>query len=151
MQATVEVWIDAPPERVYDVATDLDGVGSWMNGLVRIEKLTDGPYAVGTRWREVRQMFGREAAEEFEVKACQRPTGFELYVDGAKGTTGRGEYHFAHRFLAEGSGTKLHLAMRIEGMGLMGRFLGPIMIRSFKKAIRKDLQAMKIHIEASSA
>ena len=84
---TIAETIAATPDRVYAVCTDLDRAGDWMNGLVRIEWLTDGGFREGARWREVRKMFGKDAAEEFLVRALVPNESFTLWVDGSKVVT----------------------------------------------------------------
>ncbi|MCI0342051.1 MAG: SRPBCC family protein [Planctomycetales bacterium] len=139
-----------PPDAVFRAATDLDRMGEWMQGLVRIERLTQGPIAVGSRWREVRKMFGKEAAEEFEVTHLEPGRRLDLFVDGKKGASGRGEFRFRHDFLPDGSGTRLVLSGEITGMGCMGAVFGPLMAGMFRKAIRKDLAALKKRVEAGA-
>ena len=63
--------VDAPVQRVWDLATDLERAPTTLSGVTRVEVLTDGPFAVGTRWRETRTMFGREASEVLEVTAVE--------------------------------------------------------------------------------
>ncbi|MFT5139698.1 MAG: hypothetical protein ACI9H8_000017 [Lysobacterales bacterium] len=122
-----------------------------MSGLIRIEKLTEGEFAVGTRWREVRKMYGKEAVEEFEVKSCERPESFTIYVDGSKGSSKKGEYFFDHLLIEENGGTRFEIHALIDGMGWIGKIIGPIVGAAFKKAIAKDLHAMKEHIESGAA
>lgn len=38
-----------------------------MSSVIKIELLTEGPYSVGTRWRETRKMFGKEETQEMWV------------------------------------------------------------------------------------
>jgi uncharacterized protein YndB with AHSA1/START domain len=86
-------WVEdfnAPPERVFAAITDIETWQKWMQNLVRVEKLTPGPFAMGSQWREVRKIMGKEGAEVFEVVAIDPPRGMELYVDGAKGSTKKG-------------------------------------------------------------
>ena len=144
---SLSINIDAPPGRVYDVATDIQNAGDWMQNLVRIEMLTDGEFRVGTRWREIRKMFGKDAAEEFEVRACEPSQSFTLWVDGSKGSSKRGEYLFVHRLAPADGGTNFELDATISGMGLMGKLFGWMMKGAFAKAIQKDLEALKAHIE----
>lgn len=151
IQFQVSEWIGAPPARVYAVATDLDSAAEWMNGLERIEWLTEGGFRPGARWREVRRMFGKEAAEEFEVVHCEPGQSFTLAVDGRKGSTGRGAYRFEHRLEPEREGTRFTMDASITGMGWMGRLLGPFMQRAFRKAICADLNKLKERIEAEPA
>ena len=60
---TTELEIHAPQQQVFDCMTDLDGYQQWMHGLLRVDKLTDGPVAVGNSWREVRKLYGKEGGE----------------------------------------------------------------------------------------
>jgi uncharacterized protein YndB with AHSA1/START domain len=147
----LEQTIEASPEDVFAVLTDLDAAGEWMPNLVGIDVLTDQEFGVGTRWRETRKMFGREASEHFEVTACERPTEVGIYVDGKKGDSGNVEYRFVYTLEADGDdATHLTLSSELSGMGFFGRLMFKLFGGSFKKAIRKDLDAMKEHIEASS-
>lgn len=59
--------IEASPQRVWEVLTDLAGAPETLSGVESVQLLTDGPYAVGTRWQETRTMFGRSATEEMWV------------------------------------------------------------------------------------
>src|SRR5947209_2260758 len=58
--------IAAPVDRVFVLSTDLEGWPGHIKGIKKIEKLTPGPVGVGTRFRETRIMFGKEATEEME-------------------------------------------------------------------------------------
>lgn len=65
--------IAATPEAVWRVVTDLEHAAETLGSVSRVEMLTDGPYAVGTRWRETRTMFGKEATEELRVTQVEAP------------------------------------------------------------------------------
>jgi uncharacterized protein YndB with AHSA1/START domain len=151
MPTTLEITItvDVPPETVFAAATDLDHFGEWMLNFVSVEKLTDGEFGVGTEFREIRRMFGKEAAEHFEVARYEPPSHLELYVDGTKGSSKKGEYRFMHTFepIDGGRGTKMTLAGTIDGMGCMGAVFGVLFKGMFVKAIRKDLLAFKAYVE----
>jgi uncharacterized protein YndB with AHSA1/START domain len=150
IEFTISETINAPLERVFSVATDLDAAGKWMQNLVGIEKLTEGPMAVGSQWRETRKMFGRKASEHFEVTALVPNENLDLYVDGSKGTTGKGEFRFRHTFEASGGGTVFTLSGEVSGMGKFMELIGRLFIGGMKKAIAKDITAMKHYIEKGS-
>lgn len=63
--------VDAPPAIVWEVLTDIVGTPQVLTGVERVELLTDGPYAEGTRWRETRTMLGRSATMELEVAEAE--------------------------------------------------------------------------------
>ncbi|MEV0687187.1 SRPBCC family protein [Nocardia sp. NPDC050378] len=72
---TVRREIEAPVQRVWDVLTDLDNAPANLTGIVQVERVAGDTYAVGTRWRETRKVFGKEATEEMtvaEVEPLQR-------------------------------------------------------------------------------
>jgi hypothetical protein len=64
---TLHRTVHAPVHQVWAVLADLDHAQERLSGVTRVQILTDGPYAVGTRWRETRRMFGSEATEEMWV------------------------------------------------------------------------------------
>ena len=63
---TASLRIEAPVSTVFALATDLDGWAGRIKAITRIEKLTPGPVRVGTRFKETRKMFGKEATETME-------------------------------------------------------------------------------------
>jgi carbon monoxide dehydrogenase subunit G len=149
MRISVSETIAAPPERVFAAMTDLEGAAAWMHGLVRLERLTDGPIAVGSRWRETRRILGREGSEVFEVTGMEPGRSLDLYVDGTRGSSRRGEYRFRHVVEPSGTGTRLRIDGEISGMGLAARVLAPLLRGQFQKAIAKDLAGLKRHLEAA--
>lgn len=151
IEFTVTQHFDAAPDRVYDALTDLEGAAEWMPGLVGIRRLTDGAFGPGTEWDETRKIFGREATERFEVTACERPRHIALRVDGAKGTSKRGEYLFEYRLEPGGEGTDLTLHGEIRDLGAVMGFLGRFMKGPYRKACAKDLEALARHLDSGAA
>ena len=151
---TTELEIHAPQQQVFDCMTDLDGYQQWMHGLLRVDKLTDGPVAVGSSWREVRKLYGKEGGEVFEVTTYDPPGHLHLYVDGTKGITGKGEYHFDHVLTASADGTVTVTVLRtdveIDIPGFFFKVLGKMLIGTFRKAMERDHAGMKGHLEAAS-
>jgi hypothetical protein len=147
-----DLTVQAPPAQVFARATDLGGFGQWMDGFVRVEPLTPGPAGVGASWREVRRMYGREAGEVFEVTAWDPPRSFTLFVDGTKGAMRRGAMRFTHTFepVDGGAATRMRMAGEISGFGCMGVLFGWAFKGMFRKAIQKDLAALKRWIEAGA-
>ncbi len=75
--------VAAPPQRLWEVVTDLDSVSRHISGISRIERLDGGNgFEVGTRWRETRTMFGREATEEMEVTGLEPGRSYTVEADG---------------------------------------------------------------------
>lgn len=147
----VQHHFSAPPERVFAGLTDLDAARDWMEGFVRIEKRTDGPFGVGTVWRETRKMFGREATEEFDVVEVDAPRRLALHVDGTKGSSRKGEYRFVYVLTPRDGGTDVALHGEIDGMGWFGRLFGRLMMGPFRSACLKDMQSLAAHMEREQA
>jgi carbon monoxide dehydrogenase subunit G len=143
----IEESFTARPDRVFLALTDLEAAKEWMPGFVRIERLSDSGFHVGTEWRETRRLFGREATEQFEVTRCDPPSRIGIRVDGAKGSSKRGEFLFDYRLEPRGGGTLVTLDGEIRGIGGIFGLLGKVMVGPYKKAIAKDLRALKEHLE----
>jgi len=150
VEFTVTESLPGEPERVFQALTDLDGAADWMPGFVRIEKLTEGSFGVGTEWRETRKMFGREATEQFEVTAYEPPRRIGLRVDGSKGTMGKGEFLFEYLLESADGETEVTMNGEISGLGPVGGILFKLMGGQFKKAVAKDLEALAAHLRESS-
>ena len=59
--------VNAPLGRTFEAFSDLRSAEKNISGIKRLEILTDGPIGKGTRFKETRVMFGREATETMEV------------------------------------------------------------------------------------
>lgn len=136
-----------PPDIVFGALTDLDGASAWMPGFVGIDRLTDGPFQVGTEWRETRRMFGRETTEQFEVTTSDAPSRIGIRVDGTKGSSKRGEYLFDYRLQPDQGGTRVYLSGSIHQTGLLGTLLGLLLVLPYKRMCANDLRALKHHLE----
>jgi len=141
---------NAPPARVFGAITDLENWHKWMPGLVRVERLTQGEYGTGAQWRETRKMMGREATETFEVTAFEPGKSMELFVDGRKGSSGRGEYRFRYTFEEAGGRTRMTLHGTITGMGCLGAVFGWMFKGMFRKQIAKDHAALRKYLESAA-
>jgi carbon monoxide dehydrogenase subunit G len=147
---TLQMHFDASPETVFRMLTDLETAREWMPGFVSREKLTEGEFGPGTEWRETRKMYGRNATEQFQVTGYEPHGKLELFVDGTKGTTGRGYFRFTYDLAPENQGTLVKLSAEVGGMGKIMELVGRLFLGSFKKACARDLQAMRAHMQASS-
>lgn len=65
--------INATPEAVWDVLTDLPHVPDILRSVKSAELLTEGEYDVGTTWRESRTFFGHHGEEELHVTESEPP------------------------------------------------------------------------------
>ena len=55
---TVRNQIAAPIDRVFQSFTDIESGTPHVSGIKKIELLTPGPFGLGTRWQETREVLG---------------------------------------------------------------------------------------------
>jgi len=142
--------IEAPAERVWSVITDLDSATERLSGVERIERLGGPEFGVGTRWRETRTMFGKQATEEMEVATVDEGQAYTVVADSHKT-----HYHSELRVEDSGGGASvLSMSFRGEpqslGAKLAGATVGRLFAGATKKALRQDLDEIAAAAEASA-
>ena len=145
---TTSKHIEAPTDVVFNLMTDLDQVDSRISSIVRLEKLTDGPVGVGTRFRETRVMFGKEATEELEFTAFDAGKSFTVECESCGA-----HYAMHHEFSPDGGGTLLEVTFDMKPLSFLAKVMAPmskLMAKSCIKAFDKDLEEIKAHAEGSS-
>ncbi|WP_436376061.1 SRPBCC family protein [Cytobacillus sp. BC1816] len=139
--------IQVSAQKTYNGLIDLDSAKDWMQGLVGIQRFDSGPLKVGSQWKEKRKMFGKEAAEHFEVIGLDEPNKIVLRCDGTKGTTGKGEFIFTYIIDSAGGASEVTLGGEIKGLTGLSKLFGKLMAGAFKKACAKDLDSLKSYLE----
>ena len=136
---SVTEWIDAPIERVFELATDLPRAAERIDGIDKIEMLTEGPVGVGTRWKETR---GKMGTEELFVTEFDPPNGYTVGCDSCG-------CHIDSRFVftpTDGGGTEARLDITTRVESLLAKLmvpLMPLMMGGMKKAVAQDLADIK--------
>jgi hypothetical protein len=141
MQCSVERLIAAPCEIVFAIVSDIPRWPEVVSSIERIEMLTPGPVALGSRFRETRRMYGREATEEMTVSELVPPERFVLTAEN-HGTRYRAEHTFARAHDA----TRLTLVFSVEPVSVFARLLSPLgrlMLGHLKKQIEADFDDLK--------
>jgi hypothetical protein len=130
--------IAAPAEAVFDRAADFEDSARTVEAIKRVEMLTEGDVGVGTRFRETREMFGREATEELEVVEFERP---RRYVLGAENHGARYLSEMVFEPLPEG-GTRVRMTFEARPVTFLARimaFLTKPMMKKMVDVCAKDL------------
>jgi uncharacterized protein YndB with AHSA1/START domain len=72
--ATVKVSneIKAPVDRVFAMFTDIENGSKHVSGIKGVEMMTFGPFRLGTKWRETREVLGTLDEAEMEVTAFEQ-------------------------------------------------------------------------------
>jgi len=134
-------YIEAPPRKVFELASDFASAPDYINGIARVEMLTDGPVGVGTRFRETRVMFKREATEEMEITGFDPPRSYTL---GCQSCGCR--YTSRFEFLPRDNGTQVKMRFDAEPLTFMAKVLSVIlrpMMKACVKACAKDLDDLR--------
>lgn len=136
MHTHVSHRIAAPAESVWELITDLPGSAGIISAINTVEMLSEpGPFAVGTRWRESRTMFGRQATEVMEVSEL---TPGESYTTVAESHGAR--YESTLTVLPETPDScTLTMSFTGEPTSSAGRLMAATVGRLFAGATRKAL------------
>jgi len=145
---TTSIQIEAPPEVVFELLTDVPRWPEHFPAIQKIEMLTDGPVWVGTRFRETRRMFGREATEEMEIAEIEPRKRFGLSAH----SHGTG-YLTMHTLTPTQGGTHLALEFIATPRSTAAKVLAPfsgLMMKPLRRCLEEDLEALRQTCEASS-
>jgi len=148
MSCTITEHINAPTDKVFAAATDFASAPQRISGIKKMEMLTDGPVGKGTKFRETRVMFGKEASETMEVvdfqpgrsytlAAASHGCAYSTVVSVRPAARGGSEVTF------DFSGKPLTTGARI-----MGTLMGWMFKGACVKAIKKDLTDLKTWLES---
>lgn len=144
---TVSLNIEAPREKVFEMATDIENFDRNIKGIKKVEELTEGPAALGKKWRETRVMFGKEASEVMWFSKFEAPASFEVKAD-SNGTRYLSTFAFEEISHKE---TKVTVSFGGEPVTffakVMGFVLGPFMRGMVTKHLLDDLKDLKVNLE----
>jgi len=148
MELSVFVEIEKSIEDVWKAIIDFENCSNYISSIVDIE-IIDNPKdtLTGFKWKETRVMFGKEATETMWITE---------YVENNYYQT-RAESHgsiYISRVSVErvGQNTKLTMSFTAEAQTFLVKiisiFMGFMIKGSMKKALLKDLNDIKNHLES---
>jgi carbon monoxide dehydrogenase subunit G len=142
---TCSVSINATPQAVFAACTDFANAPERVKGIVRVEMLTDGPVGLGTKFKETRIMFKREATETMEVTAYEPPHRVQLSANSCGA-----EFHSEFKITPEGNGSRVDVTMTTKPLSLFAKLMSPLsflMVGTMKKCLQDDLEDIKSYLE----
>lgn len=138
--------ISAPAESVWGIVSDIEHGHAAIPAIRSIEILGDRSTGLGTRWRETRVMFGREATETMEITGWDPP---REYIVSARNHGC--DYRSAMRVVPQAAGCRLEFEFGATPLTfaakLMGGLMAPLMSGAIRRALDADLAALKAHCE----
>ncbi len=140
-RVSVSDQIAAPLERVFEVFTDIERAAEHVSGIRKVEVLTPGHFALGTRWRETREVLGRLDAAEMEITSFERNRTYTIthHKLGARVDT---EFWFE----PVGDGTKVTIEFDFETPGLPPGMMAPMgwaVVGKVRDVLAHDLADLK--------
>jgi len=148
MKSSVFVDIDSSPQDVWNAIVDFEYCSNYIESIVDVEILHQPvDTLIGFKWRETRIMFGKEAIETMWITDYAEN---EFYKT-------RAESHgsvYTSGMSIERVGEKTRLTMSFSGEAhtfsakLMTFLMGFMMKGAMKKAITKDLNDIRSHLES---
>ncbi|MBV7335637.1 SRPBCC family protein [Chloroflexi bacterium TSY] len=141
-QTVVTRTIDAPVELVFDTVANINQFSQALPHIVNVEILSDTQSGVGTHFRETRLMNGKEATTELEVTEYVENERIRLVSD-----TGGTIWDTVFTVAAKGDQTELVMVMDANAYKLLPKLMNPLIKGMVKKAIEKDMDAVKAFCE----
>lgn len=135
--------ISRSPRDVFEVISNPTEATNFLDNITASTKLTDGPIAAGTVFRETRVVSGKEASADLVVTDYEPIThvGISTAAEGIEVT-----YHY--RLSPEDGGTRLTWTCELEATGLRKMML-PMVAAIMKKEDGDHLRRLKAYLEAA--
>lgn len=141
LQASVE--IDRPVEVVVEFLSVKENDLQWQKTLVESNKTSDGPWAVGSMGREVREVMGKRIETTWVVTKFDENKSITV-----KSTSGPVQYEVAWSFEPSGNGgTKFRVSVDLKVGGFL-KLVEEAISSAAKSQMELDLRALKGLLEA---
>ena len=121
-KARVSSEAKAPVERVFRLFTDIEHAAERVSGIKKIEIMSTGPFNLGFRWIETRDVLGRIDDAEMEITAFEQDRTCTV-------THRKGGVRIDTVFLFEPfptGGTEVSIEFELNSQGLPPRLLLPL-------------------------
>ncbi|MEO1533955.1 MAG: SRPBCC family protein [Planctomycetota bacterium] len=147
--------VNASMEDVFAVASDIANAAERIGGIDSVEMLTDGPVGMGTKWRETRTMFGKQADETMWITAWEPPVAGAASAKYLVEARSHG-CHYVTPVEFERLGdneTRMSMTMHATAETLSARIMMVVfgfMAKSAVKALQADLRDIKAYCEAAT-
>jgi hypothetical protein len=142
MKVICEINVAKPQQLVFNVFSDIKNAATNVDGIESIEFLGDITSGVGTKWRETRKMFGKEATEDMWVSQLNAPASYEVLAE-SRGTKYKSTYTFEE---LGPNATKVVMTFEGQPVSLGAKLLSPLGILfsgTMKKMLAKDMANLK--------
>ncbi|MFE4196639.1 SRPBCC family protein [Paenarthrobacter sp. NPDC056912] len=133
--------IATSPQEVFKVISNPTEATKFLDNIKESKKLTEGPIAAGSTFRETRIVSGKEASADLLVNAYEPDTHVSISTE-AEGI----KVAYDYRLSPEDGGTRLKWVCELESNGLRKMML-PMVAAIMKKEDGDHLQKLKAYLE----
>ncbi|HSR21877.1 MAG TPA: SRPBCC family protein [Anaerolineales bacterium] len=138
----VSIEVGRSPIEVFAFLSEFTNDAKWQADLVRVEKTSSGPVALGSTGRYVAKFLGQEMKNDVVVTVFETPRRFAL-----KTTSGPIQFETVSTLEAAGAGTRLTMTATAEPGGFFKVAEG-LVKREAEKTLARDAQRLKEILEA---
>lgn len=140
--------IDAPPERVFELLTDLDRLEEWATIAGDSETLPDKPLRQGATWKHKVKVAGVELEGDWSVVAIDPPR--LVQYEATRG--GGGWLKMRQSVAPAGAGSRVELEVEYElPWGVLGEAVDKLIVeRGNEREADESLQNLKDILEGRS-
>jgi len=135
------IFIDRPPQEVFDFVYNLANAPKWQVNVVSVEWTSEGPIGVGSTQRTVSRFLGRELESTVEITVWDPPNQTAL-----KSIEGPLQFEATTRYESKGSGTQYTVSLTGETGGFFKLAEG-LVGKQFEKQFETSLGALKLLLE----
>ena len=137
--------IAAPVEQVFNLFTDIENAADRVAAIKEIKMMSTGPFNLGTRWNETREVLGRMDDAQMEITSFERNRGYTVthHKAGVRIDT-------SFSFEPIESGTQVSIEFELNPQGLPPGLLSPLewaVGDKVRHALSDDLEDLKKSVE----
>ncbi len=136
------IYINRPPQDVFDVLTDISKQPLWQSALESAEWTTNGPVGIGSTMKTEAKFLGRKIETELQLTAYDPPHSFDL-----KGINGPYPFEVTNTLEPQGEGTLLTYTSRAEFGGFFKLAEG-LVGSQIKKQVDASNESLKLLMES---
>lgn len=138
--------IDAPVGRVFDIISAPEKYARAVPAISKVEILSKVAAGPGVRFRETRDMNGKEASSELEITEFTRDE-MVRFISDAGGV----RWDSVFNVTRHGAGARLDCRMVAKPYTFAARIMTPFIMGVVAKAIEADMDAVKAYCEKRNA
>lgn len=142
MRVVESIHVEAPPQDVWAVVSDLRTHPEWRPALVELRQVSDGPLAVGSRVREVLRWRGRTIELADVVTALEPP-----HRLGIRGGWKAADFELDLLLEPSGGGTQVTMDWPLHPKSLLMKLVAPFLAGAMRRSTREELEHLKALVE----